>query len=274
MKWRSDDELIYGDIITSIAIWNKDLIGEKHVPMDLLYWLFRILVTLIVYFMTAGMFYRIRFLIDRDDWWLTLAEVLVGFKDSMIINPQTDRIFQSAMSVVIVDAYVNSVSVVLLPLHGCWGNTTHLDNISDGVSTAFEYVYNHISLCWLVYLFSHKKELSGRQKQQSKSSWFLSGSSWHTKRKWFLAMEYPAVFITWKPRLVYCMYSTAMEHCYSYRESITRYYWSDWWPIYSVSWVSLDYQITGIELTLFKVYSCLRGALYQISSGLISSILG
>jgi len=256
------------------AIWNKYLIGEKHVPMDSLYWRFRILVTLIVYFMTAGMFYRMRFLIDGDDWWSRLAEVLVGFKDSMMINPPTDRIFQSAMSVVVVDGYVNSFSGVLLPLHGCWGNSTHLSNINNGLSTAFEYVYNHISLCWLAYLFSHKKELSGRQQPQLKSSWHLLGSPWHTRHKWFLVMEYLAVFLTWKPQLVYCMYFTAMEPCYSYRESKTGYSRSNWWSIYPVSWVSLDYQTTGLELTLFKVYSCMQASLFQSSSDLIGSILG
>jgi len=201
------------------AIWNKDLIGEKSVPMDLLYWRFWILVTLIVYFMTAGMLSRIRFLIDRDVWWLTLVEVLVCFKDSMVINPQTDCIFQSAMSVVVVDAFLNSVSGALLPLHGCWLNPSHLSNISNGVSTAFEYVYNHVSLCWLAYLFSNKKELSGQQWPQSKSSWHLLGLPWHTRHKWFLVMEYLAVFLTWKLQLVYYMYFTTMEPCYSYCES-------------------------------------------------------
>jgi len=178
------------------------------------------------------------------------------------------------MSVVIVDTYVVSVSGVLLPLHGCWENSTHLGNIYNSVATAFEYVYNHISLFWLTYLFSHKKELSGRQWPQLKSSWHLLGLQWHTRHRWFLVMEYLAIFLTWKPRLVYCMCFTAMEHCYSYRESKTKDDWSDWWPVYSVSWVSLDYQTTGIELTLFKVYSCMQAAFFQSSSDLIGSILG
>ena len=168
------------------------------------------------------MFSRIRSLLDRDDWCLKLAEVLVGFKDSTILNPPTDHIFQSAMSAMIVGVYVSSVSGVLVPLHGCWSNVTHLYNISKGVATAFEYVYNHISLFWLAYLFSHKKELSGQQQPQLKYSWPLPGSPWHTKHKWFLAMEYAAVFLTWKHRLDYCMFFTAMERCYSCRESKTR----------------------------------------------------
>jgi len=32
-------------------------------------------------------------------------------------------------------------------------------------------------------------------------------------------MEYAAVFLICKPRLVYCMYFAAMERCYLYRES-------------------------------------------------------
>jgi len=176
------------------------------------------------------------------------------------------------MSLVILNTYISSVSGVLLPPHGCWMNPTHLDNINKGVATALEYVYNHISLFWLAYLFSYKKELSGQQRPQLKSSWHLSSLLWHTKHKWFLATGYAPVFLTWKPRLVYCMCFTAMEHCYSYHESKTRYYWFDWWSIYSVCWVSLDYQTTGLELNLLKVYSCLQAAFF-ISSDLISSIL-
>jgi len=114
------------------------------------------------------------------------------------------------MSVVIVDTYIISVSGVLLPLHGCWENSTHLGNIYNSVATAFGYVYNHISLCWLAYLFSHKKELSGRQWPQLKSSWHLLGLQWYTRHKWFLVMEYLAIFLTWKPRLIYCMCFTAV----------------------------------------------------------------
>ena len=72
---------------------------------------------------------------------MRLAEVLVGFKDSTILNPSTDHIFQSAISVVIVDVYVISVSGVQLPLHGCWGDPRHLDNIYTRVASAFEYVF-------------------------------------------------------------------------------------------------------------------------------------
>jgi len=109
------------------AIWNKDFIGEKARKMlliDLSYWFSWILVTLILFFMTAGMFCRILFLID--DWWLKLVEVLVGFKDSIILNPPTEHIFQSAISVVIFGIYVESVFGPLLPVHDCWMNETHL----------------------------------------------------------------------------------------------------------------------------------------------------
>jgi len=141
----------------------------------------------------------------------------------------------------IIDVYVNSFSGVKFPLHGCWLSPSHLYNIQSSLDSAFEYVFQHISLFWLAYLFLHKKELSGRRQPQSRSSWHLLGSPWHTKHKWFLAMGYEAVSLTWKPRLVYCMYFTAMERSYSYRESKTRYYWSNWWSIYPVSWVSLEY---------------------------------
>ena len=202
--------------------------------------------------MTAGMSCRTLFLIDKDDWWSKLAEVLVGFIESTILDPPTDRIFQSAMSALIVDIYVISVSAVLLPLHGCWESTTHLDYIYHSVNSAFLYVFYHISLCWLAYWFSHKKELSGWQQPQLKSSWHLSGSPWHTKHSRFLVMEYAPVFFTWKLQLVYCMYFIAMEPCYLYRESSTRYYWSSWWPIYLVSWVSLDYTTSGLNSFLSK----------------------
>ena len=91
--------------------------------------------------MTAGMFCIILFLIDGDDWWSTLAEVLVGFIDSMILDPQADRIFQTFMSVMIIDIYVGSVSGVQLPLHGCWTNATHLMGIENKVDSAFQYVF-------------------------------------------------------------------------------------------------------------------------------------
>jgi len=89
----------------------------------------------------VGMFCIIWFLIDRDDWRSKLAEVLVGFKHSIMLNPPTDHIFQSAMSVMIFDAYVQSVSGVLLPLHGCWQNETYSDNIDNRVGSAFQYVF-------------------------------------------------------------------------------------------------------------------------------------
>jgi len=161
---------------------------------------------------------------NRDDWWSTLAEILVGVKENTILNPPTDRIFQTLMSVTIVGTYNSSISRVPGPRHGFWGNTTHLDNIYNKVGSASEYVFQHISLCWLAYLFLHKKALSGQQQPQLKSSWHLSGSPWHTKHRGYLVMEYVAAFLTWKPRLVYCMYFTVMERCYSYRESKTRYY--------------------------------------------------
>jgi len=104
-----------------------------------------------------------------------------------------------------------------------------------------------LSMCSNMFCFadllihSHKKELSGQQQHQLKSSWPLSGLSWHTKHSGLLVVEYVAVFLTCKYRLVYCMYFTAMEHCYSYRELKTRYYWSNLWPIYSASLVSLGH---------------------------------
>ena len=105
---------------------------------------------------------------------------------------------------------------------------------------------SNISLCWLACLFSHEKELSGRQQPQSKSSWHLSGSPWHIKYMSFLVMECAAVFLTWRPQLIYYMCFTVMEPCYSYREPRTRYYWSYWWPTYSVYWVSPDYNTIGV----------------------------
>ena len=67
---------------------------------------------------------------------------------------------------------------------------------------------------------------------------------------------------------------TAMEPCYLYRESITGYYWSNWSYIYSVSWVSLDYEMSELELILFKVFSRLEAAFFQNSSDVIRDILG
>ena len=75
------------------AIWNKDFIGEGARNMDQytcytdFFW---ILVTLILYSMTAGMFCRSWFLIDRANWQSKLAEVLVSFEDSTILDPTMD----------------------------------------------------------------------------------------------------------------------------------------------------------------------------------------
>ena len=126
------------------AIWNKDLVGEIARYMN--QWtryidFFKTLVTLILYFMTAGMFCKIWFLIDRDDWWSKLAEVLVGFRDSMILNPPTDCTFQSAMSVVTVDVYIESVSGIQVSPRSCWENETHFTDISNKVEGAFQYVF-------------------------------------------------------------------------------------------------------------------------------------
>ena len=72
---------------------------------------------------------------------MKLAEVLVGFKDGTILNPPTNHIFKAATSIVIVDVYVMSVSGMLVPLHGCWGNPTRLDDIYNSLASAFEYVF-------------------------------------------------------------------------------------------------------------------------------------
>jgi len=58
----------------------------------------------------------------------------------MILNPSTDCTFQSAMSVVIVDVYVESVSGMQVPLHACWIKSTHLSDIENKLGSAFQYV--------------------------------------------------------------------------------------------------------------------------------------
>jgi len=150
------------------------------------------------------------------------------------------------MSLLIIYTYVESVAGVLLPFHGCWLKDTPLSQIQYSLTSAYEYVSQHVLLSWLAHLFSHKKGLSRRQQPQSKSCWPWSGLPWHTKHKGYSVMGYATVCYTCKPRLVYCMYFTAMERCYSYRESKTRYYQSNWWPIYSVIWVSLDCKTSGL----------------------------
>jgi len=42
--------------------------------------------------------------------------------------------------VFIFDTYVESVAAVPFPLHSCWRNETHLDDIWKSVNTASEYV--------------------------------------------------------------------------------------------------------------------------------------
>ena len=136
------------------------------------------------------------------------------------------------------------------------------------------------SMCSNIFCFadllihSHQKALSGQQQHQLKSSWPLSGLPWHTKHSRLLVVEYMAVFLICKRQLVYCMYFTVMEHCYSYRESKIRYYWSNWWPIYSVSLVSLGHETSGLELILFEVFFCLQAtAFFLILPAVIMGIL-
>ena len=223
--------------------------------------------------MTAGMFCRIWFLVNRDDYWSKLAEVLVGVGENMILNHQLIvyfrlwclRQYSTHISIQFPDCY---------PLSMVAGGLQHILIMYTPVLLVPTSMCSNISLCWLACLFSHEKELSGRQQPQSKSSWHLSGSPWHIKYMSFLVMECAAVFLTCRHRLYYYMCSTAMGSCYSYRESKTRYYWSNWLPINSVSSVSLDFKTSGVELILLKVLSCLQAAFFKGSSALIFSILG
>ena len=77
---------------------------------------------------------------------MTLAEVLVGVKENMILNPPPDCIFQNVMSVMIINVYLESVAGLQVPLHGCWEGSTHLDKIYNHASSAFKYVFKHILL--------------------------------------------------------------------------------------------------------------------------------
>jgi len=142
----------------------------------------------------------------------------------------------------------------------------------DESNASCEYAIQYICCLWVCVLtyfplltcssILTKKELLGQQQQQLKSSWHLSGLPWHTKHNRLLVMEYVAVFLTCKHQLDYCMYFTAMERCYSYRELKTRYNWSNWWPIYPVSLVSLEHETSGLELILFEVFFCLEAIAY------------
>ena len=169
------------------------------------------------------------------------------------------------------------ISNQLLQLH-------HLSMVAGWIQCIFRICNTGLvlpmSMCSNIFCFadlliySHKKELSGQQQQQLKSSWPLSGLPWHTKHTRLLVMEYVAVFLTCKRRLVYCMYFTAMEHCYSYRELKTRYYWSNWWPIYPVSFVSLEHETSELELILFEVFLCLEAIIRFLTlSDIIIDIL-
>jgi len=58
-----------------------------------------------------------------------------------MLNLPTDHIFQSAMSVMIVNVYIQSVPGVLVSFHSCWVNPTHLYNIQHSLDIAFAYVF-------------------------------------------------------------------------------------------------------------------------------------
>jgi len=51
------------------------------------------------------------------------------------------------MSAMILGVYVESVSAVQVPLHGCWLNPMHLDDMIYRNIAASEYVFQHILLC-------------------------------------------------------------------------------------------------------------------------------
>jgi len=87
------------------------------------------------------MFRRIWFLIDKDDWLSKLAEVLVGFKHSTMPNSPTDRIFQTSMSGMIVEVYLESIAGMLYPLHSCWVSTTPILLVYNRVASALQYVF-------------------------------------------------------------------------------------------------------------------------------------
>jgi len=51
------------------------------------------------------------------------------------------------MSVMIFSVYIESVSAMQLPLHGCWLNITHIYNLIYRIDAASEYVFQHVLLC-------------------------------------------------------------------------------------------------------------------------------
>jgi len=67
-----------------------------------------------------------------------------------MLNPPTDRIFQTAMSVIILDVYLESFSGALLPLHGCWLNITHILSIYNSLGSGFAYVCFALLTCTFI----------------------------------------------------------------------------------------------------------------------------
>ena len=88
---------------------------------------------------------------------MELAEVLVGFEDNIILNLPTDHIFQSAMSVLIVDVYLQSVSGVLVPLHSCWVNPTHLYNIQHSLNCICICVLTYFTFLTCIFILTQKR---------------------------------------------------------------------------------------------------------------------
>jgi len=215
------------------------------------------------------MFWAIWFPIDRDDWWLKLVEILVGSHGTIFAH-QVILIFRLRclwwylihMLIQFLQHYILSI------IAGC---TQHI--LMRYTTLLVVYLSRFSAIFCLVDLYSYKKVLSEQQQQQLKSSWHLSDLSSHIKHRGYVVMEYAAIFPTWKPRLVYCTCFTAMERCYSYRESKMRYYWSNWWPIYSVTWVSLDRKTSGLEFILSKVLSCLQAVFFLHHSDSILTII-
>jgi len=60
------------------------------------------------------------------------------------------------MSVIIADTYFNSISGLLLPLHGCWDTATHLDNIQSSLASAFSTCLTYFTLVAYTFLVTQK----------------------------------------------------------------------------------------------------------------------
>ena len=148
------------------------------------------------------------------------------------------------------DAHVQSISAPLIPLHGCYENETHLLQTECSFDSAFQYVFN-IFYCTNLHVSYTKKHYQGDNNinrnpldlyQVHYDIQNTDGFWWWNRQSDLSHENLDSFIVCILPRWNLAIHTVSPK---------LEYYWSNWWPIYSVSWVSLDWKTSGLKLILF-----------------------